>query len=56
MNKLSKILLVVVIILIITIIGLYMKIREVYGGTLILAENIYELNVKVQELEDKIVE
>ena len=29
---------------------------SVYGGTLILAENIYELNVKVQELEDKIVE
>lgn len=60
MNKLSKFLLILVIVLIITIIGLYRYVIKIskdnLESTLNDAQKVYELNVKIQELEDKIDE
>lgn len=60
MNKLSKFLLILVIVLIITIIGLYRYVIKIskdnLESTLNDAQKVYELNVKIQELEDKINE
>lgn len=58
MNKLSKLFLVLVIVLIIALIGLYSYVRKIskanLESTLNAAQNIYELNAKVQELEEKV--
>lgn len=60
MNKLSKFLLILVIVLVIAVIGLYrytIKIsKDNLENTLNDAQRVYELNVKVQELEEKINE